>query len=103
MEIIFKKEGPIATITINREDAYNALNRSIFEKLEDIFQLLEKDDEVMVAIITGTGQKAFVAGADVKEIKQVGHSRPAMIKKGQETLLMRWRHLSISISSRESL
>ncbi|MBW1799379.1 MAG: enoyl-CoA hydratase/isomerase family protein, partial [Deltaproteobacteria bacterium] len=88
MDVIFEKEGPIATITINREKALNALNGSVMETLAEIFRDLEEDGEVMVVIMTGAGEKAFVAGADVKEIKDAGQERPALIKRGQEVLTM---------------
>ena len=84
MDVIFKVEHPIAYITINREEAYNALNNSIIERLGEIFDQLENDHEVRVVIITGIGQKAFVAGADIKEIKEARAKRPELIKKGQE-------------------
>ena len=84
MDVIFKVEDSIAYITINRERAYNALNNSIMERLGEIFVQLEDDSEVRVVIITGVGQKAFVAGADVKEIKDAMAKRPELIKKGQE-------------------
>jgi len=85
-EILFKKEGPIAHITINREKALNALNANIMVRLDQIFSELENEDEVVVVIITGAGQKAFVAGADIKEIKEAGDGRTGFIRKGQEIL-----------------
>jgi len=88
MDVIIEKKGPIATITINREKAYNALNRSVMETLAQTFRELEEDQGVMVVIMTGAGEKVFVAGADVKEIMEAGQERPALIKKGQEVLTM---------------
>lgn len=84
MDVIFKKEGSVAYITINREKTYNSLNRSIMERLEEIFIQLEDEREVLVVVITGAGQKAFVAGADIKEIKEAGKERTELIRKGQE-------------------
>jgi enoyl-CoA hydratase len=88
MDVIIEKKGPIVTITINREKAYNALNRSVMETLAQTFRELEEDKGVMVVIMTGAGEKVFVAGADVKEIMEAGQERPALIKKGQEVLTM---------------
>lgn len=85
-ELIFKKVGPIATLTINREKALNALNRDVLLKMEEIFSALEHEDGVVVVVITGSGRKAFVAGADVKEIKEAGNKRTEFICKGQEIL-----------------
>jgi len=85
MDVIFKKEGTIAYITINREKAYNALNSSVLKRLEEIFLELEEDHEVMVVVITGAGEKAFIAGADLKEIKDA-ENRPELIKEGQKAI-----------------
>jgi len=83
-DVIFKKDGAIAYITINRESAYNALNIAIMKRLGEIFSELEGDKEIMVVVITGAGRKAFVAGADVKELKEAGDKRTELIKKGQD-------------------
>ena len=84
--VIFKKEGAVAYITINREEALNALNDSIMQKIDGIFRDLEADDSIIVVIITGAGEKAFIAGADVREIKEAGNGRTAFITKGQHVL-----------------
>ncbi|MFH1625916.1 MAG: enoyl-CoA hydratase-related protein [Pseudomonadota bacterium] len=85
-ETLFNKEGPIAYIIINREKALNALNSNIMMRLEQIFSELEQDDQVIVVVITGAGNKAFIAGADVKEIKEAGNKRSELIAKGQAIL-----------------
>ena len=83
-DVMCRKEGAIAYITINREKAYNALNSTVIERLEKIFSELEDDEEVTVVVITGAGQRAFVSGADVKEIKEAGNKRTKLIAKGQQ-------------------
>ena len=83
-DLIFKKEGAIAWITINREKALNSFNYGIMMKFDQIFSSLEREHEVVVVIITGAGQKAFVAGADIDEIKKAGDHRTELIKQGQE-------------------
>jgi enoyl-CoA hydratase len=84
--VIFRKEGAVAYITINREEALNALNEGIMQKIDGIFRDLEADDSIIVAVITGAGEKAFIAGADVREIKEAGKGRTAFITKGQHVL-----------------
>jgi enoyl-CoA hydratase len=84
--VIFQKEGAIAYITINREEALNALNDSIMQDIEEIFDELEYDKQTLVAVITGAGKKAFIAGADVREIKEAGKGRTAFITKGQQII-----------------
>ncbi len=58
------KEGAVATVTINRPDALNALNSEVLAELEKIITELDGDKEVLVVVVTGEG-KAFVAGADI--------------------------------------
>jgi len=84
MDVILSKQGPVAYVTINREKAYNALNSAVIESVEQIFSDLERDESVMVVVITGAGQKAFIAGADIKEIREAGVTRTELVKKGQE-------------------
>ena len=86
-DLIFKKEGSIATITIHREKALNALNSAVLQRLEEIVLELEADSGVVVVVITGTGQKAFVAGADIKAIKEAGDKRKELARRGQEIFL----------------
>lgn len=57
----------ILTITINRPSKLNALNRDTIEELHQAFKDAEADDDVKVIILTGSGEKAFVAGADISE------------------------------------
>jgi enoyl-CoA hydratase len=83
-DVVFKKHGAVAHITVNREGAYNALNSAILNRLEKIFSDLEGDKEVIVVVITGAGQKAFISGADIKEIKEAGDTRTELVKKGQQ-------------------
>ena len=85
-EVILRKEGAVAYIMINREKALNALNHRVMTRLDQIFSELEDDEAVLVIVITGAGQKAFVAGADVKEIKEAGDKRTEVIRQGQEIL-----------------
>jgi enoyl-CoA hydratase len=62
----------IATVTVNRPKALNALNEETLKELLCCFQGLETDAEVKVVILTGAGEKAFVAGADIAFMKEMG-------------------------------
>lgn len=57
----------VLTITINRPDKLNALNRQVFTDIGDCIKAFHEDDSLKVAIMTGAGEKAFVAGADISE------------------------------------
>ena len=63
--ILFEKDHNIATVTINRPKALNALNKATLEELLACFTELGKDQAIKVVILTGAGEKAFVAGADI--------------------------------------
>ncbi|MFZ5643743.1 MAG: enoyl-CoA hydratase/isomerase family protein [Bacillota bacterium] len=63
--VLLKIEDGIATVTINRPEALNALNLDILQEIGQAFDEIEKDPSVVVAILTGAGDKAFIAGADI--------------------------------------
>jgi enoyl-CoA hydratase/carnithine racemase len=63
-----RKEGRIAHIVINRPEAMNALNAEVFRGLHDAMEDFRDNDELWVAILTGAGDKAFSAGADIKSL-----------------------------------
>lgn len=65
--ITVEKHGAIAVLTINRPDKLNALNNEVHARGVDILESLKRDDEVRVVIITGSGPKSFIAGADISE------------------------------------
>jgi len=62
----------IATIAVNRPDKLNALNAATIEELDAAFRAVAADETVLAAIVTGTGAKAFVAGADIAELSKMG-------------------------------
>jgi enoyl-CoA hydratase len=65
--ILIEKQDHIAIITINRPTKLNALNKATIQELHDGFKALNEDKLVKVIIVTGSGEKAFVAGADISE------------------------------------
>lgn len=66
-----EKESGLAVITICRPKVLNALNAQVFDELDECFKRLAVDDEVGAVIITGEGEKAFVAGADIKQLSKL--------------------------------
>ncbi|AAO36893.1 short-chain-enoyl-CoA hydratase [Clostridium tetani] len=68
--LILEKDGKIAVLTINRPDALNALNSELLKELDYAIDCLAEDDEVLAVVLTGAG-KAFVAGADIGEMKDL--------------------------------
>lgn len=68
--LIFQKEEPLAVITINRPASMNALSNALTEEFAQAFDLVERDKSIRALIITGMGEKAFMAGADIKELEE---------------------------------
>jgi len=96
--ILLNQDGKILTITINRPNQLNALNTSTIEELHQVFSAADLDKSVRVIIITGSGTKAFVAGADIKEFihfnKKEGRS---LSEKGHDTLFNFIENLSTPV------
>jgi enoyl-CoA hydratase len=69
--ILIEKDKNIATVTINRPKSLNALNKETLEELLVCFQELSQDSQTHVIIITGSGEKAFVAGADISYMQSL--------------------------------
>ena len=70
--IVVDHEGPIALVTINRAEKLNALNWQIVSELADRLQELDRDEMVRCIVLTGAGNKAFAAGADIAEMSGKG-------------------------------
>ena len=66
--ILSEREDGVATVTINRPDARNALSSATIEELNAAFSEIASDQSVRVAILRGAGDVAFCAGADLKEV-----------------------------------
>lgn len=76
-EVIVERQGHIMVITINRPDARNAVNAAVHEGIGDALERAERDSEVRAVIITGAGDKAFCAGADLVAVSRGESITPA--------------------------
>jgi len=65
--ILAERHGPIAVIRLNRPEKHNAINAAMSEELIEALDAFEADDDVRVIVLTGAGEKAFCAGADMSE------------------------------------
>jgi len=85
--VLLEKSNGMATITINRPKKLNALNRETIEELHQAFSIANQESSIRVIILTGSGEKAFVAGADISEFANfdVSHGT-SLAAKGQELL-----------------
>jgi E-phenylitaconyl-CoA hydratase len=68
MPVLFEREGPVATIAIDRPEKLNAMDSTVYREMGEAFQTLDEDDSLSVAIVTGRGGRAFSAGADLTEM-----------------------------------
>jgi len=68
MPVLLEKSGHVATVTIDRPDALNAIDRQTNAELFDVWARVRDDDDVWIAILTGAGDRAFCAGADLKDL-----------------------------------
>lgn len=85
--ILLEYEKSIATIFINRPDKLNALNKATIQELHETIKLVDENPDVRVIIITGSGEKSFVAGADITEFAHFSIEEGAQLAaKGQEIL-----------------
>ena len=76
--------GKVITATITRPKALNALNSEVLRELHDLIENLYRDDEIRGLILTGEGEKAFVAGADIKELAILNRAQALeLAEKGQ--------------------
>jgi len=65
--VLVEKRGGVAVLTINRPEKLNALNKKVHDEAVAALDELKRDSEVRVVVITGAGEKSFVAGADISE------------------------------------
>lgn len=84
-ELLTKRKGKIAFLYLNRPEKFNALNISLLNKINSALKAISRDDKIRVIILTGIGEKAFAAGADISEFSEF-KSKEAMelSKKGKE-------------------
>jgi len=87
--VTLERADGVATLTINRPDKLNALNRAVLGALRGRLEELGADASVRCCVLTGAGDKAFVAGADIAEMQALGVDEArAFAKEGHETFAM---------------
>jgi enoyl-CoA hydratase len=79
--IRYERRPPVALVTVDRPKVLNALNRQSMLELEQVFLDVQQDEAVRVVLLTGAGEKAFVAGADIQEIASLSAG------EGQQTAI----------------
>ncbi len=85
--ILIDQQEHLALVTINRPEKLNALNKETIQELHEAFKQLNDDKKVKAIIVTGSGEKAFVAGADISEFANFSIEEGKLLAaKGQEML-----------------
>lgn len=93
--IILQIEEKTAVITINRPESLNALNAATIRELSEAFGELDSNKEIRVIILTGSGEKSFVAGADIKEFSDFGtQAAEELSRNGQNILFNKIENLT---------
>jgi len=95
--ILFEKRAPIAVITLNRPQVLNALNADTFRELGIAIEDCSLDNTVRVILLTGAGDKAFAAGADIAELLQLGEADGKAFAQRGHVLARRMETLGVPI------
>ena len=82
-----ERRNRIAYVTVNRPDKLNALNAQAKAELKESFESIQADPEVDVVILTGSGEKAFVAGTDIKELTELDERKGMAFSEGGQAVL----------------
>jgi enoyl-CoA hydratase len=78
-------QGTILSVTINRPESLNAINKDVMDALRQVVQEIVQNEGIRGAVLTGAGEKAFVAGADIKELSALNRTQSLeLAQKGQE-------------------
>ena len=96
--IILENDGKVSLITINRPQSLNALNAKTISELSGVLDEITKDENVRSVIITGSGEKSFVAGADIKEFSDFGSAAAEeLARNGQNILFNKIENLNKTV------
>ena len=96
--ILITTNNNLAQVTINRPKKLNALNKVTIEELHEAFEALEDNENIKVILLTGSGEKAFVAGADISEFANFSvNEGSSLAREGQEMLFNFIENLSIPV------
>jgi len=88
-QLLIETNNGVAKLTINSPKTINALNSAVLDEIECALYELDRDDDVKVVVLTGAGEKAFVAGADIKEMAGMNaYAGQQFALKGQRVMLM---------------
>ena len=95
--ILFEVKDGVALITFNRPKAMNAMNPATLAELDHALEAVQKDESVRVLVLTGSGEKAFVAGADITEFQKMGPLDARHFAEQGQTIFFKLEQLPIPV------
>jgi enoyl-CoA hydratase len=96
MSIEVKIDGPVATATVNRPEARNAMTMAMYESLAEFCERVDGDPEVRVAVVRGAGGKAFVSGTDINHFRDFQGAADGFVYEQRiESVLARLEEVSV--------
>ena len=96
-QIQIRKEGAVVIATIHRPEALNALNQIVLRSLAGLLDWVEAQADVRALILTGSGEKAFVAGADIKQFENMTPTNAEDFARAGQTLFARLQKSRIAV------
>lgn len=95
--VIFEISGSTCIITFNRPKALNALNSALLNEFSDALDRIERDETIRVMVLTGAGDKSFVAGADISELVTFNPLQAKLFAEKGQRLLQRLQEIPIPV------
>lgn len=93
----YEKRGALGVLTIHRPEKMNALSMELTGELKKLLDAVESDEELLVLILTGAGEKAFVAGADIQELADRDAAEGLRISKERQEIFARIENFRIPV------
>ena len=95
--LIYEKKDTIGVLTINRPEKLNALSNELIDELAQFLDEMENDEELRILVITGAGEKAFVAGADIQELVDRDALLGRKVSRTRQEIFSRIENLPIPV------
>jgi len=95
--LLYEKKDDIGILTVNRPDKLNAISNELTSELSSLMDELEKDDKLRVLVITGAGDKAFVAGADIQELVDRDARMGRRVSRDRQEIFSRIENLPVPV------
>ena len=95
--VLSKLENNVCTLTINRPDQYNALNKDVLKELDKKIEWIENEKKCQAVILTGSGEKSFIAGADIKAMNKMDHTSSQTFSKLGQDLTLKIENLHVPV------